>query len=75
MDELIVKEREVKENLVRTINEAGLPAFILYTIIKDLEQQLNILQNQQYAEAKSRIEDKVKQNKKAEEDNNGKNKV
>lgn len=60
MDEVILKEREVKEKIVETINTSGLPAFMLKTILKDLFEQLNVIEQQQYEEA---IKNKEKKNK------------
>lgn len=51
MDELILKEREFKENIVQMINTSGIPAFILKPIIKELFEQLNLLEQKQYEEA------------------------
>lgn len=52
MEELILKEREIKENLVELINNSNLPAFILKPIIKEMWEQLNIQEKQQYENAK-----------------------
>ena len=60
MDEVILKEREVKEKIVETINSSGLPAFMLKTILKDLFEQLNVIEQQQYEEA---LKNKEKKNK------------
>ena len=51
MEELILKERETREKLVEVVNDSKLPAFILKTIIKDLYEQLNQIEQQQYGEA------------------------
>lgn len=58
MEELILKDREVKQRLVEVINDSNLPAFILKPIIKEIYEQLNNLTEQQYQEAL-----KSKQNK------------
>ena len=63
MDEVILKEREVKEKIVETINSSGLPAFMLKTILKDLFEQLNVIEQQQYEEAKKNKEKKNKTSK------------
>lgn len=63
MEELIIKEREFKENIVKTINDSGLPAFILKPIIKDLYGQLEVIEQQQYAEALKNKEKKSKASK------------
>lgn len=51
MEDLILKEREVKEKIIGTVNGSGLPAFILKSIIKDLYEQLNNIEEQQYNQA------------------------
>ncbi len=51
MEELILKEREVKEQFVKTLNESKLPAFILKYILKDLFEQIDNLAQQQYMQA------------------------
>lgn len=51
MDELIIREREFKENIVDMINASGMPAFILKSIIKELFEQLSLLEQKQYEEA------------------------
>ena len=51
MEEVILMKREFEENLVKLINESKLPAFILKPIIKDLFEQLNMLEQQQLEQA------------------------
>ena len=63
MEELILKEREVREKVVEIINNSGLPAFMLKTIIKDLYDQLEVIEQQQYAEALKNKEKKSKASK------------
>lgn len=63
MDEVILKEREVREKIVEIINNSGLPAFMLKTIIKDLYGQLEAIEQQQYAEALKNKEKKSKASK------------
>lgn len=60
MDELILKEVECREKITNLINEIGLPAFIIKPIIKDLFEQLNNLEQQQYQEALAIKEEKEK---------------
>lgn len=52
MEELILKERELKENLVNAMNESGLPAFILRSVLKDFLDTVDILEAQEYEKAK-----------------------
>lgn len=63
MDELIIKNKEVKEVFVNTINNSGLPAFILKSILKDLYNELEKIDEQQLQVA---IDNKNKKNKKGE---------
>lgn len=65
MDELILMEREFKENIVDMINASGMPAFILKSIIKELFEQLSLLEQKQYEEA---CINKEKEKEKTEED-------
>lgn len=51
MEDLILKEHEIKEKLIDLINSSELPAFILKPIIKELYEQLNVLAKSQYEEA------------------------
>ena len=61
MEELILKEREFKEKIIEVINNSNLPAFIIKPVLKDLFEQVNTLEQQQYEKA---LEIKEKQNKK-----------
>ena len=48
MDKVILKERETREKIVQIINESELPAFILKPIFKDILEQINEIEMQQY---------------------------
>lgn len=48
LDKLILKERETKEKIVQIINESELPAFILKPIFKDILEQINQIEMEQY---------------------------
>lgn len=61
MEEVILMKREFEENLVELINESKLPAFILRPIIKDLLEQLNLLEQQQLEQAQKIKEEKSKE--------------
>ena len=50
MEELILKEREFKEKIIELINNSNLPAFIIKPILKELFEQVNLLEEQQYQE-------------------------
>ena len=77
MEDLIIKQRELKENLIKLINEANLPAFIIKPIIKELFEQLNLLEEQQYQEIIKTKKEKIEKvdiakpsvNKKEEKEN------
>ncbi len=58
MEEIIIKERETKEKIVELVNNSKLPAFILKPIFKDMYDQLNILEEQQYKIAQKTIKEK-----------------
>lgn len=51
MEELILLKKDFEEKLVDIVNKSNLPAFILKPIIKDLFDELNILDQQQLEQA------------------------
>lgn len=61
MDELIIKEREFKENLVKLINESGLPMFMIKPTLKEMFEQVSILEQQQYEQACANKDKKEKE--------------
>ena len=69
MEELIIKERKAREDIVQVVNNAKLPAFILKPIIKDLLEQISLLEEQQYEQVIAKTE--AKKNKKEKENKNG----
>lgn len=63
MEEVIIKNGEFKQKLVGLINESGLPAFILKPTFKEIYDQLNVLEQQQYQGAiASKKEEEAKNN-------------
>lgn len=58
MEELIVKNQELREILVKDINGSQLPAFAIKNILKDLLEQINIIEKTQFEEAKKNIDNK-----------------
>lgn len=52
MEELIIKERETREKLVELVNNSQLPAILLKPMFKDMLEQLNIIEETQYNQAK-----------------------
>lgn len=68
MNELILKELELRKKIEQDINNSGLPAIILEPVVKDLLNQVLVLKQKQYAQAQET-------RKKLEEKNaNGKSK-
>lgn len=65
MEEVIIKEREFKENLVKVINESGLPAFIIKPTLKEILEQVNALEQQQYEQACANRDKKEEKKSKA----------
>ncbi len=63
MEDLIIKEREFKEDIVKIINNSNLPAFIIKPILKELLGQVELLEQEQYNKA---VEKKNKENVKKE---------
>lgn len=68
MEEIIMREREFKEKLMQIINESQLPAFILKLEIKELFEQIIVLEQQQYEKAYEVRESKKMQQLKEEKD-------
>lgn len=63
MDELILKENKFKEDIVAVINNSELPAFILKPILKELIEQVCLLEQEQYEKAKqNQIETEKEEN-------------
>ena len=58
---LIVEE--TKENIVKTINESGLPPFLLEPVLKDLYNQISILKQQELEKSKQEYENSLNQEK------------
>lgn len=65
MEDIIIKERETRENIVKAINESNLPAFILKPILRDMLEQIERLEQQQYEIA---MQNKSKEEKEKEEE-------
>ena len=64
MEDIIIKQVELKKNIEEIINKAQLPAFVLVPIVKDLLAQLSIAEVQQYNQAlKTKEETKEKKKK------------
>lgn len=61
MEEIILQKKEFEEKIVKLINEANLPAFILKPIMKDLLEQLNVIEQQQLELAQKNKEEKDKE--------------
>ena len=54
---------ETKENIVKIINESGLPPFLLEPVLKDLYNQISILKQQELEQSKKQYEDSLNQEK------------
>lgn len=51
MDELLIKQKKLGEQIASLINSANLPAFIIKPVIKDLFDQLDKIEEEQYRQA------------------------
>lgn len=69
MEELIVKQRDLYDEIIKVINEKNLPAFIIKPIIKELYEQVQISEQQQY-EIALKNKREVDKNKEIEVGNN-----
>ena len=63
MEELIVKEKEIRDKKKKDIQESNLPAMIVLPIIKDALTQLQQIYEMQYNQSKEIIENKEKNKK------------
>ena len=54
---------ETKENIVKIINESGLPPFLLEPVLKDLYNQISILKQQELEKSKQEYENNLNQEK------------
>lgn len=61
---LVIKE--IEDKLVKTINESGLPAFIIKPILKGLYDEVKILCQQQYEADKAQYEASLAEELKSE---------
>lgn len=75
MEEIILREREYREKLANITNEIQLPAFILKPIIKEMYEQLNMIEEQQYNEALNIMKQKEAEQEKNEQKVTKKEKV
>jgi len=66
MEEIILKERELRETIVQAINSSGLPAIIIKPVLVDCITQITTLEQQQYEQAIIKKE-KEEQNDKLQE--------
>lgn len=66
---IIIREREVRQDILKIINESELPAFMVRTILKDYYEQLEPIEQQQYKEALQQYEQEqqAKEEKKKKE--------
>lgn len=55
---------ETKENLVKVINESGLPPFLLELIIRDIYNQISFLKQKELEKSKKDYEESLKKDKK-----------
>ena len=58
MEEIIIKQREFRTQLVNLINDSSLPAFIIKPILEDLLSQINKIDEDQYQEALQKVNEK-----------------
>lgn len=63
---LNLKIEEFRNQIVNTINEANLPAYILKPIVKDFYTQLQNLEQQELIQAQRQYEKSLNEEKKAE---------
>ena len=54
---------ETKGNIIKIINDSGLPPFLLEPILKDLFNQISILKQQELEKSKQEYENSLNQEK------------
>lgn len=59
MEEIILKQRDFKEKLVGLVNQIELPAFLISPVVKELLEQLTILEEQEYLKALENKKEKI----------------
>ena len=69
MEELIIKERQLKQQIAQLVSNSGLPAILLKPMFKDFLEQLNTIEVQQYSLAMENLEAKAKEAKAKEQKN------
>lgn len=57
---------ETKEELVKVINESGLPPFLVEPILKDIYNQVTVLKQKELEESKKSYEEELKKEKEAQ---------
>ena len=60
MDEIILKEREVREKISEILNNSNLPSVMLKPILMDFLQVIKISEMQEYEQAKNNKEERIK---------------
>lgn len=58
---LVLKTREIEEQIVKMINESGIPIFILKNSIEKIYNQLISLEQKEYEIAKKEYENSLKE--------------
>ena len=60
---------DTKEELIKVINESGLPPFLVEPIIKDIYNQVVFLKQQEFEKSKKEYEESSKKSSKKEAQN------
>lgn len=61
MEDIIIKERDFRKQLAEIFNNSKIPAIILKPIVKELLEQICLLEQQQYEEALKTKEQKTQE--------------
>lgn len=67
MEELIIKEREFRMELVNLVNNSNLPAFIMKSTLKEILQEVTEVANRDYETAVAQMQEKEKEEKEEQE--------
>ena len=57
---------ETKENMVKLINESGLPPFLIEPILKDIYNQVTVLKQKELEKSKRNYEEGLKKEEEAQ---------
>jgi len=67
MNDLILREKEIRQKIVNIINNSGLPAILVKPMLKDFLEQVEVLEQKQYQEALRKKDEEAAENNEHEQ--------